>query len=329
MKKLTIEDIREYVEENSSCKLISTEYLGNSKHLEFVCNCGEVFKTSFSQFKQRNKRQCNKCSAKSRAEKKSYTYEQIKRMVEEDTNYEYLLVELKWRYESDKRKRLLVVKHLECNKIYEVTLGNWVSGKRCRECMILRNAKKARLSKEQLQEAVEKYEDYVLKDSFTKEVEGVIKREKTFLRIYHKKCNGIFVKSLGEWTTTPKCSICSPKYSVSYLHGVLTILFKKYYDNVISEYDIGFKGEKGGISRYDLFVPKLNGVDTIFEFQSRYHDDKKEFDLKKHNFAVDLGYKVIALDHRYTDINKIIKEYFNLNEVPSWVNEELKIFKRK
>ena len=42
-----------------------------------------------------------------------------------------------------------------------------------------------------------------------------------------------------------------------------------------------FKGEKGKESPYDLFIPSNVSKGKLVEFQSRYHDNREEFDTKK------------------------------------------------
>lgn len=65
------ESVKKFIEvdSESDCKLISQEYLTNKTDLEVQCKCGEVFTTKFNKFKDRNKRQCNKCSIKNRTAK--------------------------------------------------------------------------------------------------------------------------------------------------------------------------------------------------------------------------------------------------------------------
>lgn len=68
--KLTYEEVKMYVEENSNCKLISTEYEKAIAKMKFICNCGNIFETTFSKFKSRNKRQCNQCSGREKISEK-------------------------------------------------------------------------------------------------------------------------------------------------------------------------------------------------------------------------------------------------------------------
>lgn len=62
----TYEKVKSYIEgENGNgCKLLSTEYKDNATKLNIMCSCGEIFETSLNQFKEQNKRQCNKCGIK-------------------------------------------------------------------------------------------------------------------------------------------------------------------------------------------------------------------------------------------------------------------------
>lgn len=52
------------VKSQSGCKLLSKDYIDVKSKLELQCKCGEVFKTSFDNFKNKNKCRCDKCSGK-------------------------------------------------------------------------------------------------------------------------------------------------------------------------------------------------------------------------------------------------------------------------
>lgn len=58
---LTNDEVKEYVELNSDCKLISTDYKNSNSKLLLECSCGKEFTTVFQEFKHGNKRQCNDC----------------------------------------------------------------------------------------------------------------------------------------------------------------------------------------------------------------------------------------------------------------------------
>ena len=60
----TIEKVKEYIESNSNCKLLSKEYINCSTKLKIQCECGEIYFQPFSHIKQQKKIQCPKCSKK-------------------------------------------------------------------------------------------------------------------------------------------------------------------------------------------------------------------------------------------------------------------------
>lgn len=60
-KRWTIEKIKEFVENNSESKLITTEYQGFSQKLLFTCSCGSNFEKTFTKFNNKNQRKCDVC----------------------------------------------------------------------------------------------------------------------------------------------------------------------------------------------------------------------------------------------------------------------------
>lgn len=65
-------DVKSFIEENSNCKLLTSEsdYKNTHQKLELICSCGRNFKTSFGEFKGdkygNNTRQCHYCINKQR-----------------------------------------------------------------------------------------------------------------------------------------------------------------------------------------------------------------------------------------------------------------------
>lgn len=81
-KRLTLEYVRTFIEENSKCILKSQKYLNNSQKLLLLCGCGSEFTTTFDKFSSRNKRQCNSCSSKEISEKQLFTFEEVEEYIE-------------------------------------------------------------------------------------------------------------------------------------------------------------------------------------------------------------------------------------------------------
>lgn len=77
--KWNIERVREFVQANSECTLVSEEYVNNTSNLEFICKCGNPFTTSIKMFarQQAPKRQCNACGHQNSNKNKTYTVTQV------------------------------------------------------------------------------------------------------------------------------------------------------------------------------------------------------------------------------------------------------------
>jgi hypothetical protein len=80
-----LDEIKNYIEENSNCELLSDIYKNNNTKLELRCECGELFKVSFKDFKK-GKMQCNKCTIPSNRP----TREEIKKYVENNSDCKLL-----------------------------------------------------------------------------------------------------------------------------------------------------------------------------------------------------------------------------------------------
>lgn len=63
-RRLDYSYIKEFVENNSDCKLISDKYVNSSNKLEFECGCGNHFNTYFDLFKRLDIRMCSVCRHK-------------------------------------------------------------------------------------------------------------------------------------------------------------------------------------------------------------------------------------------------------------------------
>lgn len=81
MKKLTYEYISDYVINNSNCELISKDYKGVDFNLEFKCECGEIFKRSFYNFRKYEKR-CPICREKQRSLDMALDFDYVKNYIE-------------------------------------------------------------------------------------------------------------------------------------------------------------------------------------------------------------------------------------------------------
>lgn len=60
-KKYTYEDVYSYIE-HMGCLLVTKEYVNNAGKLDMVCKCGNVFTTTFANFKSGKKTCCDECT---------------------------------------------------------------------------------------------------------------------------------------------------------------------------------------------------------------------------------------------------------------------------
>ncbi|WP_039242635.1 hypothetical protein [Clostridium botulinum] len=61
-RKITIEEVEQYVKENSQCELLSTVYVNARTNLRFRCKCGKEFERTFDNFKRKKTTLCKSCS---------------------------------------------------------------------------------------------------------------------------------------------------------------------------------------------------------------------------------------------------------------------------
>jgi very-short-patch-repair endonuclease len=88
--KYTIDDVKKFVNENSDCELISTEYENRVKDLMFKCHCGNIFYKSFGEFKDLDGRRCNECGIKKMINSQKHTIEYVKKFIKENSECELL-----------------------------------------------------------------------------------------------------------------------------------------------------------------------------------------------------------------------------------------------
>ena len=112
----TYAEVKAFVEENTDCKLISTEYKGTREPLQFQCACGEEFTTTWSKFYSQNRRRCDKCGTELRASKKRRTLGEVKENIAK-AGYKYLRGE----YKSGKSKITILCK---CGHERTITYNN-------------------------------------------------------------------------------------------------------------------------------------------------------------------------------------------------------------
>ncbi len=129
MSKLTYEEVKYFILNNSNAMLLSTEFKNSKTKMLFKCECGETFETNYDTFKRKNKRQCNACGIKNQIDKQSKTHEQFCNEVEKNGKGEYKVL---GKYTNNHTKVEML--HIKCGKSYEVEPRKFIAGRRCPNC---------------------------------------------------------------------------------------------------------------------------------------------------------------------------------------------------
>lgn len=182
---------------------------------------------------------------------------------------------------------------------------------------MMKTLKNCKVSFEEWKNRVEKNDSFKLLDIFyVKRKDN--NRNETWLKILHIPCGYEFDRPSSMYSKTKSsnyCPNCGNELSVSKFHAVIATYGLNKNIGCEIEYCIGFKGEKGKESPYDLFIPSNVSKGKLVEFQSRYHDNREEFDTKKKIYAIENGYEYYSFDHRKDDIHNAIYILFGDKDV--------------
>lgn len=129
--KLDIKYVKKFVDSNSRCKLISTEYLNSRTPMKFECQCGEIFETTFNSFNNQNQRQCTTCGIKIRADKRKSDLDDITMFIKDNSDCElledeYINVDTKMKFRCG------------CGEIFYTTFNNfkYFNKNKCDKCTL-------------------------------------------------------------------------------------------------------------------------------------------------------------------------------------------------
>lgn len=165
---------------------------------------------------------------------------------------------------------------------------------------------------------------------------NIVLKKGVFYQKYSTKLTHICPECNEEWDVRPAnvlhsgvsmCMKCSNDRVESRMATALKQIFKYYYKETIYEFDLGFRGERGGVSNYDIYIPELN---LVVECQSVYHDSEKQIELdgKKKIFALSKGVNYEALDHRnYSPLQAIQYFFPHIKELPEFIDLTAKLRK--
>ena len=254
---LTIEDIRILVENNSNCILLSNEYTRAKDNLDFICECGNPFSTSYEQFKDNNKRQCNDCGYENGKNKntinKEIIFRQIKDMLGED-------FEILNKDDYKNKQTSLIILHKKCNHTFERTPQKIINEEQigCGFCGFHAHTLTFESANYKLNEITNDFELI----SLHKKEDGDI-----LLEIKRKECGCVLFRELSQIKKSQgaKCecmtqSISSKKVEEFLIENLIEYRKEEKFENCKFYKQLPF----------DYYLPKYN---ICIEVDGRQHDE--------------------------------------------------------
>lgn len=352
MKKYDINFINNYVYEKSEgkCKVVSDEYPGIYKKMQFLCECGNLFETSFGVIKYTNKFQCNTCGFKRTADAKRLDYLDVKNYIEVESKSGCKL--LTENYVRDNQKLEL---QCFCGNIFYTSFTNFKSKNKykCEICLnniiwninkvkeyveeygngctmidnifvntktkikflcvcgnlFLTTFEKFRLqNQKQCQECGKslahknRMHSYEYVKTYIEQNSNCKLDSKTYVGIFEKlkikcECNNIFYASFDAIKNGKKilcCSNCSKDASRGE-RIISDYLIENKFEFVCQKKFNELIGVGKNLLSYDFYLPKIN---LLIEYQGEFHDGtaklqnedqyriQKEHDNRKREYAI-------------------------------------------
>lgn len=297
-KKLSYEEVKKFieVESDSGCNLLSKEYINNSSKMLLECSCGNKFEVSFTKFKDRNKRQCNKCSNKNRANKLKRTMNEFKKEVYERVGDEYVVVEGEVYVNSKINIRM---KHNLCGHIWNVTPDSFLlKSTGCPKCNRPNYYRDTKQFKKEVSTLTNG--EYQVLGEYKSA------RDKTLIRHNIKECGyewDITPDNFLSGTRCPQCNASKGEEKIRLYIESCEINYKIQYsfDNLI--------GINGGLLKFDFAIFDFNNnLLFLIEYDGEFHFEK-QYDYD--------GFETLqihdGLKNQYCKDNKI-----ELLRIPYW-----------
>ena len=295
---LDIESVKNYVELNSDCKLISRKYKNNHSKLKFRCKCGNDFLMSFMQFKHNGKRQCNECSSRDTKTKLKYSNEKIRKIIEED----YSILKLKWiEGEYINKETKLVIVDEEGYK-YSLSLSNIN--------VLSRNGLKPGKIYSNNSYSVYNIQHYLRQNNIPCTIISDKYINANNKLLWMCKEGHRFTMSWTGFSVRHMCPICSGSHGEEKIerwlvHNKISNVRQKTFKNLL--------GTGNGNLSYDFYLPNYN---LLIEFQGIQHSQPVEYfggnlqfkkqqihDERKRNYAKENNYRLLEIWHY--DFDKI------------------------
>ena len=295
--RLTYEEVRHYVQQNSKSTLISESYTNTQEKLHFRCECGSDFYASFKHFKYSNQKQCKECGYSNGANKQRDTHENFVKIVKNILGEEYEVLS-KYQNNSTDIKML----HKKCGREYTQKASKIKSGQRCSHCYAPKKRTIEEVRKEVFSICGDSLELYDYKGS-----------EEVLLKC---SCGHILKRTMSQIRKRKGafCSKCKSSVGARIIENFLTSHSIKYEKEYRFQ-DCKFKKELP----FDFYLPDYN---TCIEYDGEQHfrplkhwGGEKSFQIRKtrdkikDNFCKENNIKLLRISYKQENcIEEILKE---------------------
>lgn len=304
--KWDIAKVKKFVEENSECELLSTEYQNTKSKLLFKCKCGNVFETSFKEFKGRKdrnyaKRQCNECGLRLRVKKRTKPHSQFVDEVYKLVKDEYSVIG-----EYINALTPIQLKHNKCGNIFNMAPNDFLKGQRCPSCY----GTPKKTTNQFKKEVKHLYgNEYIVLSQY--------KGNKEKIKMKHNLCGYIWETTPNTFlkgTLCPKCAVISK--------GELKI--RRY----LRKHNIDFK-EQFIIDKcrykkplpFDFAIFKNNKLEFLIEYNGEQHFKPMRFKNAKKKFKETIRNDKIKREYCKNNNIKLIEipytQFKNIEEILS------------
>lgn len=253
-------------ESNSGCKLIGNEYINNQSKLKIQCLCGEIFETTFMKFKDRNKRQCNKCSKRER-----WHYNKILKTINKYSNCK-LLNKPNEKFSANTKLLLECC----CGTVFTTDIKHFIydNKRECYECKLKKSRSGGRLFYNEIKNYIENDSGSECK-LLTTEDEYINTQQKLKLQC---KCGNIFYRSYNVFSRGCfECRSCTRKAS----KGEMAILEFLKENNINYKTEYWFENLKGDTNKplqFDFAIlDEQNNLIMLIEYDGQQHFETVNF----------------------------------------------------
>lgn len=287
--KLNYQDVKDYIEK-FGCKLLSDDYINNSKKLRIQCSCGNIYEMTFKHFKQYEKyRKCIKCRNN---KSKKFSYKYVKEFIEKEG---YKLISETY---VNANEKLLI--QCDKNHLYHATFRGFRFGRRCTRC-----SKSYKPNISEVKSYLKTFGYECLDDEYLNNAQR--------LNIICDKGHRTTI-AFRDFKDGCRCNVCRMSKGERVIEKYLMENKIKYEYN--KEYFSDLTGIGGNPLRPDFILPEHKiwiEYDGEFHHRKMYdtdgHEKTKIHDKLKDEYAKKHGWKLIRIPYwEFDNIEKILNK---------------------